>query len=435
MLKIAIIADDLTGANATGCLLTKQGFSAITFLNLDTFNENADQSVDVVSINTASRGMTERQAYEIVQKVLNKLPNEEGMLYSKRIDSTLRGNVGIEIKSMLDYLSNHVAIVVPSFPASGRKCIEGYLYINQILLENTDAAKDPKRPVIHSNVETIIHEQYHGSIASIYLDEVLKGDDYIKYHILKASTEGYRVIVIDAATDEDILNIAKAVKDCAIPVISVDPGPFTAALSKEILRQPGSKSRKKILLSIGSVSELTRKQIKNLKIKYKSLFYYVDAKNLLNTELLYEECMKATQFFERGIADYDILGITANHIEEDILNLKMEADKLGITEEEVSNLIADGLAKITLKVLEDNTNYIRGLYTSGGDITIAVCKELKASGIVIMDEVLPLAVYGTIFKGEYHGYPIITKGGLVGDDNALICCVEYLLNKVEQVIT
>ena len=80
--------------------------------------------------------------------------------------------------------------------------------------------------------------------------------------------------------------------------------------------------------------------------------------------------------------------------------------------------------------MEESGSQIGGLYTSGGDVTVAVCKELNSSGIVVKDEVLPLAVYGRIFEGEYDNYPIITKGGLVGGDDALIQSVEYLLTKI-----
>ena len=38
MEKIVIIADDLTGANATSVLLARRGFKATTFLNLDKYN-------------------------------------------------------------------------------------------------------------------------------------------------------------------------------------------------------------------------------------------------------------------------------------------------------------------------------------------------------------------------------------------------------------
>ena len=80
--------------------------------------------------------------------------------------------------------------------------------------------------------------------------------------------------------------------------------------------------------------------------------------------------------------------------------------------------------------MERRESFIGGLYTSGGDVTVAVCKAFKSSGIAVKDEVLPLAAYGRIINGEYNNIPIITKGGLVGDSTALVKSVEYLLTKI-----
>jgi uncharacterized protein YgbK (DUF1537 family) len=433
MPKLVIIADDITGANVTSSLLVKEGIHAITFLDADTIDESV-LDVDAISINAASRGLTKELAYMKIQKALNRISHDDVLFYSKRIDSTLRGNIGEEIKSMLDYLPKHIAIVVPAFPDSNRICVGGYILIDQTLLEYTDAAKDVKAPVLQSKIEKIISQQYEGEIKSIHLDKLLKGSDYIKNQIQKAAEKGCRIIVIDAITNEDICSIAKAVKSTALPVISVDPGPFTAALAVEFVKRSDLQSNKKVLLSIGSMTELTKKQVLQLQKRKRTLFYNINTKNLLDTDSLMNECARASEFIKDRIADYEIIGITTSIIEEDVINLKIEAEKFSTTEEEVSKRIAKGIAKITSIIMQESSNKISGLYTSGGDITVAVCKELGASGIVVEDEVLPLAIYGIIFGGEYHHYPIITKGGLIGDENALITCIEYLLNNIKKMI-
>ncbi len=430
MSKVVIVADDLTGANATSVLLVRNGFRASTFLDLDKYKKESSEAIDVISISTDSRGLTGEEAYGRVSQVMDRMCHEDVALFTKRIDSTLRGNVGMEMKAMLDRLPGHMAVVVASFPASGRVCIGGYLLVNQVPLENTDVGKDPKTPVRHSKVETIIADQYGGRITSIHLNCVLKGWEHIREDLHKASMDGVRVVVVDATTEEDIQNIAKAVKASGIKAIAVDPGPFTAALAKEIMGQPGLTPGKKILLSIGSVSNLTRRQIEKLRMKYDPLIYHVDTLSLLNEASLAAETEKALDALLGKMDDYEIVGITTTTSEDQVLNLKEVAREYNTSEEEISNRISDGLAKITRRLLEASGSQIGGLYTSGGDVTVAVCKELNSSGIVVKDEVLPLAVYGRIFEGEYDNYPIITKGGLVGGDDALIQSVEYLLTKI-----
>jgi len=51
-------------------------------------------------------------------------------------------------------------------------------------------------------------------------------------------------------------------------------------------------------------------------------------------------------------------------------------------------------------------------------------------GIEVQEEVLPLAVYGKILGGDYDGLPIVTKGGLIGDSDAITNCINHLFKKI-----
>ena len=430
MANVVIVADDLTGANATSVLLVRNGFRASTFLNLDKYREEASHGIDVISISTDSRGVTGAEAYDRVGRVMDRMVGGDVALFSKRIDSTLRGNIGEEMRAMQERLPGHLAVIVPSFPSSGRVCIGGYLLVHQIPLENTDVGKDPKTPVRHSKVETILKEQYAGNVASIHLNCVLKGADAITRELQQIAAEGASAVIIDATTDEDIETIARAVKLSGLAVIAVDPGPFTAAVARQYMAKPVQSLSKKILFTIGSVSNLTRRQIEQMRLKFDPLIYHVDALNLLEPALLEREGAKAWAYLSERLDDYEILGITTTDSEDQVLDLSAVAARYQTTEEAISNRISDGLAAITEQILTSSNQSIGGLYTSGGDVTVAVCNRLNASGIIVKDEVVPLAVYGRLYEGAWDNFPIITKGGLVGDDTALIQCIDYLLTKI-----
>lgn len=431
MSKIVIIADDLTGANATGVLLAKQGFKTATFLNLEKYNPNKNQDLDVISISTDSRGIKKDTAYNRVKKVVDYFKDDDIELFSKRIDSTLRGNIGAEIDGILDGLSEDtIAIVVPAFPTSGRICIGDYLMVNQIPLEKTDVATDPKAPVKTSKVTSIIKNQTNKKVGFIDLHKVLKGVDSTKNALSKEIENECRVIVIDATTDEDIEIIAEAVSDMKINIVSVDPGPFTSVLAEKLLNKAKTIPSQKLMMVIGSVTNLTRKQIEEFKLAYSPLFLEVDAEKLIYDTTCQEEINRVSNVLLEKMNDYNIIGITTANNEKDILNLNSIAKQLNITEDEVSQKITTGLAKINKIVLDQSNLAIGGLYTSGGDVTIAVCNELEAIGIEVIDEVLPLAVYGKILGGKYHNTAIVTKGGLIGDEKAIIKCTDYILTKL-----
>ena len=77
-------------------------------------------------------------------------------------------------------------------------------------------------------------------------------------------------------------------------------------------------------------------------------------------------------------------------------------------------------------ILEGNDS-LSGVFSSGGDITVALAEELLSLGIEIKDEVMPLAAYGRLIGGLKPDLKIVSKGGMVGDNNAMIACIEKIL--------
>ena len=129
------------------------------------------------------------------------------------------------------------------------------------------------------------------------------------------------------------------------------------------------------------MSNLTRKQIEEFKLARSPLILEANAKKLIYDSTCQEEVNRVSQKLLKKMDNYNIIGVTTTNNEEDILDLNRVAQELNITEDEVSQKITKGLAKITKKVLEESSSIIGGLYTSGGDVTIAVCNELEAVGI------------------------------------------------------
>lgn len=430
MSKVIIIADDLTGANATCVLLVQKGLKAATFINLEKYNSMENDDLNVVSINTDSRAIKSEEAYDRVKNIVDFFKNEDVILFSKRIDSTLRGNIGSEISAVLDIaIDDTYAIVVPSFPASGRICVGGYLLVHQVPLEKTAVATDPKTPVLTSKVAALLEEQMQEKIGFVELGKVLKGVNSIQNAIVSQIGNGCKIIVVDAITNDDIAHIAEAVKNTELNVVAVDPGPFTAALASEHLKVSKVRPGKKVFLTIGSISKLTKKQLDEFKMEYTTFIAEINASKLIYETTRENEISRAVNELISSLSEFEVIGVTTL-IEDNILDLGVIAKELKITEDEVSQKISRGLAEITVKTLEKSNSILGGLYISGGDVTVAVCNALGAAAIEIIDEVLPLAVYGRIINGNYHNIPIITKGGLVGDEKAIIECINYMLTKL-----
>jgi len=89
--KIAVIADDLTGANDTGVQFAKQGLKTIVLMGRDFPSGSSDD--DVVVMDSQSRSLTPGEAYRKVAALAVQVREGGFCTVFKKIDSTLRGNV------------------------------------------------------------------------------------------------------------------------------------------------------------------------------------------------------------------------------------------------------------------------------------------------------------------------------------------------------
>lgn len=430
-MKLFVIADDLTGANATSVLLSKSGYKCASYIDSNLITQNVMDSYDVIAVSTDSRGITSDEAYSKVQREVKRV-EDENCIITKRIDSTLRGNIGSEVDAVLDNVDNSIAVVVASYPDSGRISIGGFLLVDSMPLEKTLVARDPKCPITQSRVKDIIQKQTKHQIGEIDMQEVLKGKDSLRDKMQDLISQGNRVLIVDAVTNEEIDIIAKASSELNHNIVPVDPGPYTKSLMSIVHEELPIELGKKVFFAIGSVSKTTINQIEYLSTMKNTKIIKVDPMNLIIKENREAEINKVLGEIEAtlDIANIEILGIATTTKEDEVLNLKELATHLNLGEEEISVLINKGLAQITELAIEASSSAIGAVYTSGGDVTIEVMKKLEVEGIDIKDEVVPLAVYGRFIGGKYPNMPAITKGGLIGDEKTLSECMNYLQTKV-----
>ena len=98
MKNVYIVADDTTGANSSAILHKKLGYDCISIHTA--VKEIRKQSAYAFS--TSSRGVTSEEAYNIVSSTLKHFDDPDA-IYNKRVDSTLRGNLGSELNAFLDF--------------------------------------------------------------------------------------------------------------------------------------------------------------------------------------------------------------------------------------------------------------------------------------------------------------------------------------------
>lgn len=428
MVKFAIIADDLTGSNATCSLLKKVGLNALSMID---FAEEVNEDIDVVSYSTLSRAVHPEEAYEHVKKALKYMKSLNPMFYSKRIDSTMRGNISYEINAFFEELPGYMGICVPAFPSSKRIVINGTMLVDGNLLTNTDAGRDPKMPVSSDNVSEILKDGLNGKIKSINLCDIEKGASHLSKLIKGYYDEGINLLVFDAVLDSHLEIIGRAVFDSKIKFFSVDPGPFSMHIARSILDKENLLS--KVLMICGSVTDITIRQLRDITNNQEVEVIKVSAKNLIDEDKRDLEIENVVKKADSILDENNLLLVTTTPFEEGDkrLDLKEISKEKNITIDEISILISSGLGEIGKEILKSNHSFA-GVYTSGGDITVELVKLLHSSGIVIREELEPLVAYGRLTGGDFDNLRIVTKGGMVGDTKTMEVCLNKLSTEVEE---
>ena len=432
MSQCVVIADDLTGANATGVLLKKMNYEAYTVMNTERIELSTLTDCDCVLYPTDSRGIEPKMAYNRVYNVCSLLKGDGVKVYSKRIDSTLRGNLGSETDAMLDCLGDdYIAVAAPCFPSSGRIVAGGYMLVGGLPLHKTDIAIDPKTPVKISEVAVLFDEQSRYKVSSIQLKDLMHGKHYLAELMNQCVLSGSRIIVLDCITQEDLDLIADAVITSGLKVVAVDPGVFTATLARKLITPSQKKEKSKILAVVGSVNPNTTAQMKELWLSQRTYNVFVNTRELLESKGRREaETSRVAEEILNECGRNAVCTVTGDGIyPENRIDFKPYMERYNCSMDEVTGMINGAFAEITYRIFKAEPTF-RGLYTSGGDVTVAVCERFNTAGLSLKDEVLPLAAYGQFLKGEFEGVHIITKGGSQGGRDAINQCITYLKEKL-----
>lgn len=428
-MKVGVIADDLTGGNGTGVRLTKLGFDVATMVFYD--HLPSSDSINAVIIDTDSRYVKEDVAQMRVEKVLDNLKKWGANVICKRIDSTVRGNIGAEIDTLLTMLGEKaIAVVVPAYPDSGRITSGGYLLVHGVPVQLTDVAHDPVKPVTQSYVPEIVQKQSKYPVSYIGLETVLSGEEAIEQAMREKINQGNRILCVDIITNEDLESLGNAMAAIKeYQMIPADPGPLTAAYTKAFSFKHRNKD-KKIIFTIGSVTTNSSMQLRYLMEKTNARPIYVNPEKLSTFDNRWDEEVERAVLKALEEMDHQpLLIITTDSPAAKILDLKEISKEVGMSQDAIAKRIADGLGKITRMVIQESQYEIGGCFTSGGDVTSSLCSIGRAEGIKLYDEILPLVAYGKLMGGYLDGIPLVTKGGTAGDKKAMYTCVKYLESK------
>lgn len=376
-MRIAVIADDLTGALDTGVQFTQWGYKT------QLTDDPAKSTAEVTIINTDTRNKPPEEAYKTTYKIAEHLNHT--IIY-KKLDSTLRGNPGPELQAILDATGETHAILTPTYPQTGRRVHNGHLYIRENPITETEYINEYRRK-------------------TSYIPEILETETQIN---TVKNPEGINpgITVIDSTTEKDLIEIAKH----HTRVLAGSAGLADALC--QTLRNPPP-----VITVIGSMRTQTRTQATQLETRLGATIIPLDVVKALNRTPQYEAIHAAEIALKTG---QDTI-ITSTPSQETIDQTKTKAQQMGLTTGELETRVTGALAEVTITLLKHKTS---GLILTGGATALAVTERLGTKNIEILDEVEP-------------GIPVlrldqtlaVTKAGGFGQPDALIQATKYLKRK------
>jgi D-threonate/D-erythronate kinase len=404
--SVLVVADDLTGANATAALFARLGLRTRT---LAAGSALAGSGADVTVVTTGSRRLPPEAAAGRVTGVLAALAAHDPQLLVKRVDTTLRGPIGAELAAVLSWRRAQrdgrvAALAVPAYPAAGRATVGGIHLLDGTPLARSPAASDPANPVRASRAAELLTAGTGLTAAEVHLD-VMERDDQSLAGALADALARADVTVADAATDADLDRLAAAaalVRPQFADIVAVDSGPFAAAYC-DALGITARTPRSPVLVVVGSPAETTRRQLETAK-RGSGARLHLAGEHLTVADLA--ACVI-------GAID-ECVPVTGWHV----------PSPAGNADRAWAEQVPRWLAAATRQVLAARP--VAGLLASGGEVAAAVLEALEARGLDVVAEVQPLVVAGRVIGGRWDRLPIVTKGGLVGDDHAVTAAIGHL---------
>ncbi|WP_179232862.1 four-carbon acid sugar kinase family protein [Paenibacillus rigui] len=427
MLRLAIIADDLTGASDSGVQVARRGLPAQVVFDWKGLAEPSASQGTLV-IDTDSRAVPGSLAYSRVRAAAASLQAQGCRFIYKKMDSTLRGNLGQEIDAVLDVYGFGAALVVPAFPRIGRTTVGGIHYLNGVPIHETEIGRDPKTPVPEAEITKLLAAQSRRKAASVQLDAIRGGQEALETAIEQALSAGAELIVLDAETDQDIQSLAALIPRYGERFLWAGSAglaeylPLGSEEEKEEERlgerpSPSLSGRLPVMLVAGSISRVTRAQLQKVNEQQGIVPVELDPLALLTApgQAADEKtrCYHALSGALRAGAD---VSFYAGSSPEQVQQAQHLGAGQGMGASSVSDAIADALGEVAAKLAAAHP--LQGLVLTGGDTAKAVCRHLGVSGIELMAEVEPGIPLGRLI-GAGH-LPAVTKAGAFGQTESLL---------------
>ncbi len=405
MERLLVLADDFTGALDTGVQFATYG--ARTEIITDVGIDLSQYSLaDVLVIDTETRHVSEKEAYETVYRLTRKAVEAGITCLYKKTDSGLRGNLSGEVRAVLDASGEDFLAFLPAFPKMNRIVAGGVSYVDGTPIEQSVFGRDPFEPVTCSRIRDFF-KGYEGLVK-----------EYARPEELVIREGEKQIAVFDSATDEDLHAAADYLYGKGRLKVLAGCAGFASAMVKYLQISRAEKKperlKKPLLIVCGSINDISKKQVDHAKKKgVEGITLTLEA--LLEKDYLHTQAGRKLVEDVAGICSRQGACILDTSSDREEVNRYLTRELIPLEEARV--YIADRISEI-LKIVLD-TGLVSTIMVIGGDTLIHFVRKMKCRQISLLYELEKGVVYSSMSSKD-KTLKVISKSGGFGKEDLLV---------------
>jgi D-threonate/D-erythronate kinase len=415
-LRVAVLADDLTGAGDTVVQFAQRGWPSFLQRSADVPPLPALAAVGQ-SLNTRALPDAEASART---RAATRVQLDAGVtrLYLK-IDSTMRGSVAAQLAGALEaWRTVHAGafvVLCPAYPAMGRTIRDGRLWVNGAALEDSPAGSDPVTPM-----RTSVFTELVPGAAIVEMGQA----DKLRAAIVSAAHD-HDVVVVEASEQAALVTLAAVVAQLGAQALPAGSAGLALALADAWHPQGGSAARVaapqgggSTLLLRTSANAVSRRQVARLLEELPATNIAVLSPTLADLA-------------DDASAELWITRLRAASPTAGLLVLEAPVDRIaGATLVDASRRVARLMAAAVAALVA--RGQVRTLVLLGGDGADATLDALGVRNLHVMRNIVEGVPVAEGLAGGGQGLVVVTKAGGFGDENTLVTVVRWLRGELPE---
>ena len=214
MPELGVIADDLTGGMMVASLLEREGVRCPLVTSTEAL-AGVDQDAEAVVVGRKIRLLPPQEAVADARRsaeaLLVKRAKRIYYKYSALFMSTEKGNIGPVSECLMALTGADHVLFCPTW--RGATVYSGRLFVNDVMLHESGARRDPATPMTNSNLVEVLQAQSGVRVGLLPLRVLRRGKSAAQEYLAEQTRGGTPFFIADAIESEDVSRIAELAVD------------------------------------------------------------------------------------------------------------------------------------------------------------------------------------------------------------------------------